>query len=134
RTFDTGTLHPTGVASAGAGPTHVVTGPGHRAYVVDTRGDALISFHLRPAPHRVGHTRVAGTPYGIAIDAARGRLWITETARNRLSEWRLSGGEPSFVRAYPTVRQPNTVAVDTRTGRVFVAGAVRGQLELIDPR
>jgi DNA-binding beta-propeller fold protein YncE len=33
----------------------------------------------------------------------------------------------------PTVGQPNTVAVDSATGRVFVAGRADGSLQIIDP-
>jgi DNA-binding beta-propeller fold protein YncE len=33
----------------------------------------------------------------------------------------------------PTVRQPNTVAVDSATGRIFVAGRTDGTVQLIDP-
>ena len=36
------------------------------------------------------------------------------------------------IRSFPTVRQPNSVAVDTLTGRVFVAGRYR-ELQVIDP-
>ena len=36
-------------------------------------------------------------------------------------------------RTWPTVRQPNDVAVDEATGRVFVAGTDDDQLQLIDP-
>jgi hypothetical protein len=32
------------------------------------------------------------------------------------------------------VRQPNTIAVDHTTGRLFVTGTDDGVLELIDPR
>ena len=38
------------------------------------------------------------------------------------------------VARFPTVRQPNTVAVDPTTGRVFVGSRETGQLQLIDPR
>jgi hypothetical protein len=33
----------------------------------------------------------------------------------------------------PTVRQPNTVAVDSATGRLFVTGTDEGVLQIIDP-
>jgi DNA-binding beta-propeller fold protein YncE len=37
------------------------------------------------------------------------------------------------LRTFPTVRQPNSVAVDPRTGRVFVASRKDGVLQLFDP-
>jgi DNA-binding beta-propeller fold protein YncE len=35
---------------------------------------------------------------------------------------------------YPTVRQPNTVAVDSASGRVYVTGGADGELQILDPR
>jgi DNA-binding beta-propeller fold protein YncE len=43
-------------------------------------------------------------------------------------------GDQILVAIYPTVRQPNSVAVDPRTGAVFVAGRDKGRLERIAPR
>jgi len=37
------------------------------------------------------------------------------------------------VATFPAVRQPNTVAVDSATGRVFVASRTDGTVQLIDP-
>ncbi|WP_329052931.1 hypothetical protein OG738_09520 [Amycolatopsis sp. NBC_01488] len=45
----------------------------------------------------------------------------------------LSSGTPAEVTRLPTVRQPNTVGVDSATGRLFVTGTADGVLELIDP-
>ena len=43
------------------------------------------------------------------------------------------GGRPSLVRRYATPQQPNSVAVDEASGRVFVTGKVGGVLQLLDP-
>ncbi len=118
---------------AGAGPTHIVAGPDGKAYVADTRGDAVLVFSTEPALRVLGRLAVPGAPYGIALDAARNRLWITETARNRLIGYQLTSGRAHRRWSFPTVRQPNSVAVDPQTGRVFVASASDGTLELIDP-
>jgi hypothetical protein len=59
-------------------------------------------------------------------------MFVTQTALNQLTELTV-GGRPSLVARYPTPRQPNTVAVDERTGRVFVTGKVDGVLQLLDP-
>lgn len=56
-------------------------------------------------------------------------MWITLTGRNRVAE--LAGAK--VLRTYPTVRQPNSVAVDPLTGRVFVASRKDGTLQMIDP-
>jgi DNA-binding beta-propeller fold protein YncE len=133
RVFDVRTGRPEGVAVAGAGPTHLVPGARRRFYVVDTRGDAIVVFGLAGGLHVVGRVPAPGAPYGIAIDPVRRRLWVTETARNHLAEWALGPHRPVPVAGYPTVRQPNAVAVDPATGRVAVAGAARGELQLLDP-
>ena len=73
-----------------------------------------------------------GSPYGIAIDNVRHRMYVTQTARNQLTEL-IAGGRPSLVARYATPPQPNTVAVDETTGRVAVTGKVDGVLQLLDP-
>ncbi|MEJ7717112.1 MAG: hypothetical protein WKF31_03790 [Thermoleophilaceae bacterium] len=53
-----------------------------------------------------------GTPYGIAVDPAGDRLWVTQTRFNTVAEFALNGARPRLVRTLPTVRQPNTIGVD----------------------
>jgi DNA-binding beta-propeller fold protein YncE len=125
--FDARTLDSLGKVDVGIGPTHVEAGR-RRFFVVDTRGDALIELRLDPLRfHR--RVFVGGVPYGIAHDRVRDRFWITLTARNEVAL-----ATPARVeRSYPTVRQPNSVAVDERTGRVWVAGRSGGVLQFFDP-
>jgi len=68
----------------------------------------------------------------MALDPVRNRLWLTLPGRNELVELP-ARAHPHVLRRFPTVRQPNSVAVDERTGRVFVTGRASGQLEWIDP-
>jgi DNA-binding beta-propeller fold protein YncE len=130
--LDPETLRGGGSQAAGAGPTHAVADPDGRVYVTDTRGDALSVFATRPRLKFVGRVRLPGSPYGIAIDPRRGRLWVTLTARNELVELSL-GDVPRERRRLRTVRQPNTVAVDLRRGRVAVASRTDGTLQVVDP-
>jgi hypothetical protein len=126
--FDTRTLKSVGKVSVGIGPTHVV-GAGGRFFVVDTRGDALLEVRLDPLRvHR--RTHLGGAPYGIALDPERRRYWVTLTARNEVAELT----DHRVLRRFPTVRQPNSVAVDPRSGRVFVASRGDGTLQSFDPR
>ena len=117
---------------AGAGPSHVVAAAG-RIYVADTRGGQIITYGVHPF-RRLGVTAVPHSPYGIALDPDRHRLWVTQTGLNRVSELSLSGALPQVVATYPTGLQPDTVAVDTVSGRVFVANQVSGTVENITPR
>jgi hypothetical protein len=88
--------------------------------IADTQGDQILVFAIGPYPR--------------LLDAPRDRLWVTETATDRLAEYSLRGKLPRRVAAYPTVRQPNSAAVDPRSGAVFVAGRDKGRLERIAPR
>lgn len=118
---------------AGDGPTHIVADRHGRLFVVDTRGDRLLTFTTTPHLAQQSSTRLRGSPYGIAYDATRDRLWVTLTGRNELVELDVSGSTPRELTRFPTVRQPNTVGADSGTGRVFVASRADGQLQLIDP-
>jgi hypothetical protein len=45
----------------------------------------------------------------------------------------VAGGEPVERHRFPTVAQPDSVAVDPRSGRVFVGSASGAGLQVIDP-
>ena len=77
--------------------------------------------------------RLPGTPYGVAHDDAAQVLWVTLTGRNEVVGLSTAGERLTEVARFPTVRQPNTVAVDPGSGRVFVASRATGELQLIDP-
>ena len=125
---------PLGTAPVGVGPTHVRAAPNGLFYVADTEGGAVIVFRVAAdGPHQAGSARTrCCTPYGMAIDGRRGLVYVTLTATNQLESFRISGDGLVPDRTWPTVRQPNDVAVDEVTGRVFVAGTDGDQLQLID--
>ena len=131
-TFDAATGERTGRAPAGVGPTHAVSDGGDYLFVTDTTGGALLVYHLRPKLELIRRYPLPGSPYGIAIDNVRHRMYVTQTARNQLTEL-IVGGRPSLVARYATPQQPNTVAVDETSGRVAVTGKVDGVLQLLDP-
>ena len=133
KVLDATTLAEVATLDAGVGPTHVVA-DGSFAYVADTQGDAILVYRLGPRPERVGRAAVPGTPYGLALDASRNRLWVTLTKTNELVEFGLADGRLTRRARYPTVRQPNSVTVDPRTGTVYIAGAADGQLQILVPK
>lgn len=131
--FDAGSLRRLGRVSAGVGPTHVVSESRFdRLYVTDTRGGSLLVFETVPDLELVRRVYLPGRPYGIAIDEERHRLWVTLTETNEVVELP-AHGRPHVLRRFPTARQPDTVAVDEATGRVFVTGRHAGVVQLIDP-
>lgn len=131
--YDANTLESIGQTSAGVGPTHIVAGPEGRFYVTDTQGDALLTFRTEPRVQLVDRVNLPGTPYGIAVDPLRRRLYVALTETNELVEFRITGVSPKENVRFPTVRQPNTVAVDGKRDRVYVASRVDRQLQVIDP-
>ena len=134
--LDTDTLERTATVEGGAGPSHVVAGPGdgtNRFYVADTGGDAILVYEGGAEPRLLDRANVPGSPYGIAVDETRNRIWVTQTALNRVVELEVSELAPKIVAAYPTVRQPNSVGVDERTGEVVVVGRDSGDVQIFDP-
>jgi DNA-binding beta-propeller fold protein YncE len=131
--IDGRTLAPAGRVSAGSGLTHDATGRDGRLYVVDTRGNALFTLRTRPRLQVSSRLALPGSPYGIAVDPAHDRLWVTETATDRLVEFDITQPRPRPLGVFDTVRQPNSVAVDDRTGTVFVAGAAGGVVQRLAP-
>lgn len=124
-----------GEAPCGVGPTHVRAGAGNIFYVADTQGDALLVFRAGPDGIRqVGRTPTGGgAPYGLAVDVPRSRLFVTLTSTNQLRSYRIDGESLAEDRSWPTVRQPNDVAVDPASGRVVVAGTGDSVLQFLDP-
>ncbi len=131
--YDTRTPKRISEVAAGDGPTHMVADRRGHLQVVDTRGGRLLTFEVTPKLKQIGSMSLGGTPYGIAYDSSRDRLWVTLTARNQVVAVDLGAARPAVVATFPTVRQPNTVAVDSATGRVFVASRTDGTVQLIDP-
>ncbi|SHH25899.1 hypothetical protein SAMN05443575_3556 [Jatrophihabitans endophyticus] len=129
-TYDLDAGRRTGRVAAGAGPTHGVLVGGDRIAVTDTRGDRLLVFSLHPL-RQVGTLALGGAPYGIATDSDTGLVWVTLTARNEVVGLAVSGDVPRVVARYPTVRQPNTVAVAPGSQRLWVTGTAGGVVQLI---
>jgi DNA-binding beta-propeller fold protein YncE len=130
--YDARSLKRVATLPAGVGPSHIVA-RGTTAYVADTQGDRILVYAIGPHPRLLGKVPAPGTPYGLALDPRRDRLWVTETASDRLAEFSLRGKLPRPLATYPTLRQPNSVAVDPGDGAVFVAGRDAGRIERIVP-
>ncbi|WP_377856571.1 YncE family protein [Allokutzneria oryzae] len=117
---------------AGDGATNAVIDRFGRALVVDTRGGELLAFGTNPFLLKQRFP-VPGTPYGIAYDTKRDLAWVTLTERNEVVGFDVAGGEPVEKFRFPTVRQPDSVAVDPDSGRVFVASADREGIQVVQP-
>lgn len=130
--FNASTDEIVGTAPAGDGPTQVAGADGY-FYVIDTAGNKVLVFQAGSKLVNVGNYSVGGAPYGVAIDRVHHKLWVTLTAVNQLAEFSYNHGVIRRIDTFPTVRQPNSVAVDAVRGWVFVTGSIGGVLEIIHP-
>ncbi|MDQ4106691.1 MAG: YncE family protein, partial [Actinomycetota bacterium] len=90
-------------------------------------------YETKPELEQAAHLPLdGGSPYGISIDTERDHLWVTLTAENTVVQYDIEGDEPEELNRYPTVQQPNSVAVDPASGRVFIAGKVEDQLQILE--
>ena len=128
--YDLAARRQIGEVEGGVGSTHVVADERH-AYVADTEGEAILVYRLRPELEFIDRANLPGSPYALALDRRRGELWVTLTESNEVVRLELSGGAPRRKESYPTVRQPNSVAVDERSGGVFVAGREGSKLQIL---
>jgi DNA-binding beta-propeller fold protein YncE len=122
-------------AAAGVGPTHVACAGTARCYVADTRGDALLVFAVGAGGRSLRLTRrvyLPGGPYGIAVDARRHRLWVTAPRGDHLALLP-AHGRPHVLTWFPTLRQPDAVAVDARTGTAVVTSPSSGLAQRVLP-
>jgi DNA-binding beta-propeller fold protein YncE len=117
---------------AGDGATNAVADEYDRVLVVDTRGGELMAFSVNPLIMRQRYP-VPGAPYGIAYDAKRDIAWVTLTEKNEVVGFHVAGGEPVEKYRFATVRQPNSVATDEASGRVYVASGDNGGIQVISP-
>lgn len=117
---------------AGEGATSAVGDRFGRALVLDTRGGELLAFGGQPLILRQRYP-VPGAPYGLTYDARRDLAWVTLTARNQVVGYDMAGGEPVERYRFATVRQPDSVAVDPRSGRVVVGSSSGAGAQVIDP-
>lgn len=130
--YDADTLERGPDIDLGVGPTHVVADD-DRFYVTDTEGDAVLIVRTEPEVQIIDRINVPGKPYGIAINRESGTLWVTQTELNQVIELKLrESGAPKKLRTFPTIQQPNTVAVDPFRNFLYVAGRANGDLQAID--
>lgn len=116
----------------GDGATSAVGDRFGRILVLDTREGELLVVAGDPLLLRQRYP-VPGSPYGLAYDPQRDLAWITLTARNEVVGLDVAGGEPVERHRFPTVQQPDSVAVDPSSGHVFVGSASGAGLQVIDP-
>jgi DNA-binding beta-propeller fold protein YncE len=125
--YDATTRRQLAHSPVGAKLTHAVALPGNLAAFADTDGGAVFIERIDPQVAQVARVDAPGKPYGLAYDAGRRRLYVTLTASNLLRVVDVSdAAKPRILGDVPTVQQPNSVAVDPRSGGVLVTGSASG--------
>jgi YD repeat-containing protein len=124
-------------APVGVKLTHAIGLSDDLAAFADTDGGAVFIEHIDPQVSQVARIDAPGNPYGLAYDGLRHRLYVTLTASNVLRVIDVSDpAKPRTLGGVPTVQQPNSVAVDPRSGAVLVTGSTPGRassLQIIAP-
>jgi YD repeat-containing protein len=122
--YDGSTRQQVAQGPVGVKLTHAVGLSGDLAAFADTDGGAVLVERIDPQITQVARIDAPGNPYGLAYDAQRRRLFVTLSASNLLRVIDLSDpGKPRTRGDVPTVQQPNSVAVDPRSGGVLVTGS-----------
>lgn len=115
---------------AGEGPTHVVVADLNKIAVTDTRGDEVLLYTIDPL-EKIGAIRLPDSPYGLTADPSTPTVWVTLTGTNELVGLDVSGSTPTEIARYPTVRQPDTVAVAPGSKTLWVTGRTNGEIQRI---
>lgn len=117
--------------------THAVGLSADLVAFADTDGGAILVERIDPQIAQVSRIEAPGSPYGLAYDARRARLYVTLTASNLMRVIDVAdAAKPRVVGDVPTLEQPNSVAVDPSSGAVLIAGrgpGERGSLQIVSP-
>ncbi|MEV0296436.1 hypothetical protein [Nocardia sp. NPDC050710] len=115
---------------AGDGATNMISDHYGRVIVTDTAGGELLVYTTGPLVLRQRFP-VGSSPYALAYDQRSETVWVTCTQSNEVVGFDLSTGIPKEVGRFPTVRQPDSVTIDERTGDLFVGSATGDGLQRI---
>lgn len=115
---------------AGEGAAALITDSFGRLLVTDSTGTELLVFTSHDLLMRQRFP-VGSPPWAIAYDEQSGVVWVTLPAVNQVVGYTLDTGIPVEVQRFATVRQPNSIAVDTGTGELLVGSATGDGLQRI---
>ena len=106
------------LSPVGAGLTHAVMLSGDLVAFADTDGGAVFVEHIDPQITQLARIEAPDNPYGLAHNVGRTRLYVTLTASNLIDP--SEPAKPRMLSDVPTVQQPNSVAVEPRSGAVLI--------------
>lgn len=114
---------------AGRGATTMAADSAGRVLVADTGGGQLLVYGVDPLILRQAYP-VPHSPYGLAGSA---RLtWVSQTGTNTVIGYDLSTGIPVEQVRYPTVRQPDSLALDETSDTLYVVSGSGAGVQVIE--
>lgn len=117
---------------AGQGASEAATDQYGRLLIPDARKNQLLAFSTDP-PLLRQRFPIENTPFGIAYDRTHRIIWVTLTGSNQVAGYGVGRGQPEPKYRFPTVGSPNSVAVDPRSGTVFIGSAAHDGLAVVHP-
>ena len=130
--YDAATLAPLAALPAGDGPSHVKPIGGSRVAVVDVSGQAVMTYDLAGTPREIGRAAVPGRAFGLDTDPGTGTIYAVLSDVNKVAKLITDPtGKPILVSTIPSVRQPNSLALDPFTGTLYVAGNVDPEMQIV---
>jgi DNA-binding beta-propeller fold protein YncE len=130
--YDIQSLKLVAALPAGKGPSHVQPLGHGLVAVCDVRGQQIITYDLSGKPRKLDQRPVPGLSFGIATDPDKNLVYTSLANTNLVARLQVtpdgSLGKPVTL---PTVRQPDSLAVDHETGTVYVAGNADSTVDVI---
>lgn len=114
---------------AGQGATTLAADPHGVVLAADTRGEQLLVYGTDPLMLRQAYP-VPQSPYGLAGSATL--AWVSQTGANVVVGYDLTTGIPVERVRYPTVRQPDLLAVDEATDTLYVVSGAGAGVQVIE--
>ncbi len=114
---------------AGEGATTLAADPQGVVLAADTRGGQLLVYSVDPLMLHQAYP-VRQSPYGLA--GSRELAWVSQTASNNVIGYDLSTGIPVERVHYPTVQQPNSLAVDEASDTLYVVSGSGAGVQVIE--
>ncbi|KXP09419.1 hypothetical protein AXK57_11025 [Tsukamurella pulmonis] len=117
----------------GRGITNAAVDPYGRLFAIDTGKNQVIGYTVAPLMQKFLYP-VAGSPWAVGYDESDELMWVSRTATNEVVGYALNTGIPEQRKLFPTVRQPNAIAVDSTTGTLYVQSATGAGIQAIPTR
>lgn len=114
---------------AGQGATTLAADPHGPVLAADPRSGRLLVYGVDPLMLHQDYP-VPDAPYGLA--GAGGFAWVSQTGTNTVVGYDLTTGIPVEKVRYPTVQQPNTLALDDKSDTLYVVSGSGAGVQVIE--